>query len=150
MPDMTMQKSNRLLHAFGRACAFLAAIFFFMGLGTGEASSLPHSHKAETLSSGNVINVNADKHSCPLLHHLKREVCPLSHQAISVNGVVIKSCGGSPAEGGIPVTGFSKVSVAPDSFDDFKLPLESRSFFVISSYYIPILFDPLDHPPKSL
>ena len=93
-------------------------------------------------------SVNVDKHSCPLLHHLKREVCPLSHQAISVNGVVIKSCGGNKAEGGITVTGFSKGSVAPDSFDDFRLPLGSSRLFSISSYYIPILSDPLDHPPQ--
>lgn len=146
MPDMTMQKTNCVLSTFGMVCAFLAALFFFMGLGTGEASPLPHSHKAGLVSAG---NINADKHSCPLLHHLKREVCPLSHQTISVDGVVIKSCGGSPAEGGISVAGFSKVTVAPDGFNDFRLP-ESGSSFTNSSFYIPVLPVPLDHPPRSI
>lgn len=146
MPDKTTPKQNRVF--LRCVCGLLAAVvLLFTSQGTVEASIMPHSHKAVTAFSS---NEKVENHSCPLPHHPKIEVCPLSHQSISLDVVAIKNCGGTPAEGGIPVTGYSKVSVAPNGFDDFRLPLVSQSPSMVLSFYSPLHADPLDHPPRSI
>lgn len=147
MPYTGSEKSNFLFPKLGMVCFFLFAILFVMSQGTGEAAPFSHSHKAEMKSPAHSDNLNLEKHSCPLTHHVKNASCPLSHQSAFANGIVIKNCGGNGAEDGVS-TGFSKLTVAPPGFDNFNLPQISNTAFLVSSFYIPILSGPLDHPPR--
>lgn len=144
MPKKATSKQHRVTLECFSALLVMTALLL-IGQGTADASTMPHSHKAVAAFSS---HEKIDNHSCPLLHHPKIEACPLSHQSVSLDVVAIKNCGGNPAEGGISVAGYSKESVAPSGFDDFRLPLGSRSPCMFFSSYSPILADPLDHPPR--
>ena len=146
MFSKAMLKNNlnsRLVYAFLIAVGLVLA-----GSGSGEARSLHehHGHKAVLSFDDHKV----DGHSCPLLHHSGKEVCPLTHHARIGNVLVIKNCGNNPEIPSSTSFSSSKETVAGDIPRDSSLPLEARQLPVSTVFYRSLLPDPLDHPPKSL